>query len=49
LNYFKGPKSFAEIRTINNVTYPTSKDAIYAMVLIDDEKEYIDAIIEASH
>ncbi|CAJ2631977.1 unnamed protein product [Trifolium pratense] len=49
LNYVKGPRSFAEIRTVNNVHYPTFKEACYAMSLLDDDKEYIDAIMEASH
>jgi hypothetical protein len=49
LNYVKGPQSFAEIRTVNNVQYPTFKEACDAMSLLDDDKEYIDAIMEASH
>lgn len=49
LNYAKGPQSFAEIRTVSNVIYPTFKDACYALGLLDDDKEYIDAIVEASH
>lgn len=30
LNYVKAPYSFAEIRTVNNVVYPTFKEACYA-------------------
>ena len=48
LNYVKGPTSFEDIRTINGVLYPIFKDACYAMGLLDDDKEYIDGILEAS-
>ena len=27
LNIAKGPQSYADIRTVNNITYPTFKDA----------------------
>ncbi|KAL5123487.1 hypothetical protein HKD37_02G004065 [Glycine soja] len=39
LNYVKGPESYAQIRT----------EACYAMGFLEDDKEYIDAIIETSH
>ncbi|KAK9669431.1 hypothetical protein RND81_13G129500 [Saponaria officinalis] len=42
LNFVKGPTSFEDIRTINGVL------ACYALGLLGDDKEYIDAIIEAS-
>lgn len=48
LNFVKGPTSFEEIRTVNGVVHPTFKDACYAMGLLDDDKEYIDGITEAS-
>ena len=49
LNKVKGPKSFEDIRTFNGETFPTFRDACYARGLLDDDKEYIDAIKEASH
>ncbi|KAK9724272.1 hypothetical protein RND81_05G060200 [Saponaria officinalis] len=48
LNFVKGPRSFKEIRIINGITYPTYKEACYALGLLGDDKEYVDAIIEAS-
>ena len=39
LNIVKGPRNFKELRTINDVTYPTYKEAYYALGLIDDDKE----------
>ncbi|XP_052621074.1 uncharacterized protein LOC111890589 [Lactuca sativa] len=49
LNKVKGPKSFEEIRTVNGEEFPTFRDACYALGLLDDDKEYVDAIKEASH
>jgi hypothetical protein len=49
LNIVKGPQSFEEIRTINNVVYPTFKSACYALGLLDDDKEWHDALNQASH
>ena len=49
LNKVKGPKSFADIRTHNGQVCPTFRDACYALGLLDDDREYIDAIEEASH
>ncbi|XP_076884672.1 uncharacterized protein LOC143533936 [Bidens hawaiensis] len=48
LNKVKGPRSFAEIKTVNGVTYATFRDACYALGLLDDDSEYIEAIQEAS-
>ncbi|KAL7132065.1 hypothetical protein ABFS83_12G046200 [Erythranthe nasuta] len=48
LNIAKGPSSYEELRTINNVSYPTFKDACYAIGLLDDDIEYIDGIGKAS-
>ncbi|CAH9074553.1 unnamed protein product [Cuscuta epithymum] len=48
LNHVTGPRSFVEIQTIDNVVYPTFKDACNALGLLGDDKEYIDAIIESS-
>nr|KAJ0207304.1 hypothetical protein LSAT_V11C500288760 [Lactuca sativa] len=49
LNIVKGPTSFDEIRTVNGETHSSVRDACYALGLLDDDKEYIDAIKEASH
>ena len=44
----KGPTSYEDIRTIDGVIHPSFKDACYSMGLLDDDKEYIDEITEAS-
>ncbi|XP_024965811.1 uncharacterized protein LOC112506014 [Cynara cardunculus var. scolymus] len=48
LNKVKGPKSFEDIRNVNGKTFLTFRDACYALGLLDDDKEYIDAIEEAN-
>ncbi|XP_020972762.1 uncharacterized protein LOC110269328 [Arachis ipaensis] len=48
LNFVRGPTSYEDIRTINGILYPTFGDACYAQGILDDDKEYIDAIEEAS-
>ncbi|XP_071708077.1 uncharacterized protein [Rutidosis leptorrhynchoides] len=48
LNKVKGPKCYEDIRTVNGQIYPTFKSACYAMGLLDDDQEYIDAIKDAS-
>ncbi|CAL9225762.1 unnamed protein product [Arabidopsis halleri] len=48
LNKVEAPKSFDEIKTYNGVVYKRFQDTCYAMGLLDDDKEYIDAIKEAS-
>ncbi|CAH1433533.1 unnamed protein product [Lactuca virosa] len=49
LNKVKGPTSFDDIRTVNGQTHSSFRDACYALGLLDDDKEYIDAIKEANH
>ncbi|XP_019188939.1 PREDICTED: uncharacterized protein LOC109183302 [Ipomoea nil] len=49
LNIVRGPKGFQDIRTVNGVEYLTFRDACYAHGLLDDDKEYIDAINEARY
>ncbi|KAL7595132.1 hypothetical protein Lser_V15G30629 [Lactuca serriola] len=48
LNKVKGPKSFDEIRTVNGQLCSSFKDVCYNLGLLDDDKEFIDAIKEAS-
>ncbi|XP_019198166.1 PREDICTED: uncharacterized protein LOC109191991 [Ipomoea nil] len=48
LNLIRGPRSFQDIRTVDGIEYSSFRDACYARGLISDEKEYIDAIVEAS-
>ncbi|XP_021975019.1 uncharacterized protein LOC110870125 [Helianthus annuus] len=48
LNKVKGPRSFEEIRTVNGQLFPTFREACYAMGLLDDDNEYVEAIKEAS-
>lgn len=48
INFQKGCKCYEDIRTINGMQYPSFKDACYSLGLLDDDKEYIDGIKEAS-
>nr|KAJ0223883.1 hypothetical protein LSAT_V11C200056990 [Lactuca sativa] len=49
LNKVKGPKCFVDIRTVNGHVCATFREACYALGLLEDDREYIDAIEEASH
>ncbi|KAK7360203.1 hypothetical protein VNO77_02185 [Canavalia gladiata] len=49
LNRARGVQSYRDIRTVNDITYATFKDACYSLGILDDDKEYIDAIKQASH
>jgi hypothetical protein len=49
LNYVKGPQSFNEIKTVDNVRYDSFKEACFASGMMDGDKEFIHAIKEASH
>ncbi|XP_070004230.1 uncharacterized protein [Nicotiana sylvestris] len=46
LNVIKGPTSYEQLRRINNHDYLIFRDACYALGLLDDDKEYVDAIKE---
>ncbi|XP_019150297.1 PREDICTED: uncharacterized protein LOC109147104 [Ipomoea nil] len=48
LNKVRGPTSFADIKIVNGVQYDSFRDVCYTRGLVDDDKEYIDAIEEAS-
>ncbi|KAK9725314.1 hypothetical protein RND81_05G136000 [Saponaria officinalis] len=48
LSIVKGPTSYEDIRTYNGTTYPTFKEACYARGLLDGDKEWNDALQEAS-
>nr|XP_009767721.1 PREDICTED: uncharacterized protein LOC104218839 [Nicotiana sylvestris] len=49
LNVIKGPKSYEDLKKINGRDHKTFRDACYALGLLDDDKEYVDAIVEASN
>lgn len=48
LTVVRGPTCYEDIRTVNGVVYKTFKEACYALGLLNDDKEYIDSIVEAS-
>lgn len=49
LTHVKGPRSYNDIKTVNNVKYDTFRDACFAMGFIGDDREFIAAIKEANH
>ena len=49
LNVVKGARSFKEIKTINNVVYSDFISACYALGLLNDDKEWLEALNHASH
>ncbi|KAI5420168.1 hypothetical protein KIW84_044089 [Lathyrus oleraceus] len=44
LTHVKGPRSYNDIKTVNNVKYDTFRDACFAMGFIGDDREFIAAI-----
>ncbi|XP_031116659.1 uncharacterized protein LOC116020319 [Ipomoea triloba] len=44
----RGPTCFDDIKTVDGVQYNSFRDACYARGLIEDDKEYVDAITEAA-
>lgn len=49
LNVVRGATCYEDLMCVNGVQYSSYRDACYALGLLDDDKEYIDGIIEASH
>ena len=49
LNVIKGARSFEEMRTINNVVYPTFRSTCCALGLLDDDKEWHEALNHAPY
>ncbi|GKC95422.1 hypothetical protein Tco_1160864 [Tanacetum coccineum] len=49
LNKVRGATDWTDFREFDKVVYPTFKDACYAHGLLEDDKEYIDGLLEASH
>jgi len=48
LNYVKGPLCYDDIYTVGGVKYNTFKEVCFALGLLDDDKEFVDAINQAS-
>jgi hypothetical protein len=48
LGYARGPTSFDELRTVDNVKYNTFKEACFALGLMNGDGQFIHAIKEAS-
>ncbi|XP_042005673.1 uncharacterized protein LOC121754362 [Salvia splendens] len=48
LNTVKGATCYEDLRFVNGVQYHSFRDACFALGLLDDNKEYIDGIVEAS-
>ncbi|XP_016192085.1 uncharacterized protein LOC107632957 [Arachis ipaensis] len=49
LNIQKGCVSFVDICTIAGIMYSTFKEACYALGLLQDDKEFVDTILEAGY
>ncbi|XP_076884315.1 uncharacterized protein LOC143533397 [Bidens hawaiensis] len=49
LNKVEGPECFEDIRIVDGVVCDSFRDSCYRRGLLDDDKEYIEAIEEASH
>nr|GFA45346.1 hypothetical protein [Tanacetum cinerariifolium] len=48
LNKVKGPIEWDDLKKVDDVLYPTYRDTYYAWGLFQDDKEYIDGLLEAS-
>ncbi|GJT53954.1 ATP-dependent DNA helicase RRM3-like protein [Tanacetum coccineum] len=49
LNEVRGATDWEDFKKFDDIVYPTFKDACYARGLMEDDKEYIDGLLEASH
>lgn len=49
LNTVKGPRTFEEIRTVDGVVHPSFKSACEALGFLDDDREWVECIREASN
>ncbi|GAB2289108.1 hypothetical protein Dimus_038038 [Dionaea muscipula] len=49
LTVVKGPKSFADLRTVNGIVYNTFKSTCVALGLLEDDAEWIQCLQEASN
>ncbi|XP_040370817.1 uncharacterized protein LOC112188576 isoform X2 [Rosa chinensis] len=49
LNVQKGCSSYAAVRTIDNILYPSYQDAYRALGLLGDDKEWSEALINTSY
>lgn len=45
----KGPTCYEDKKTVGDDIKESFKEACYARGLLDDDKEFIDGIVEASH
>ncbi|XP_022019662.1 uncharacterized protein LOC110919709 [Helianthus annuus] len=48
LDHIRGPTCFEDIKTVDGQVFETFKDACFARGLLDDDKEYVNAVKEAS-
>ncbi|XP_075521382.1 uncharacterized protein LOC142554604 [Primulina tabacum] len=49
LNVVRGATCYDDISIVNGIPYRSFRDACYALGLLNDDKEYIDGVVEASH
>ncbi|XP_022007740.1 uncharacterized protein LOC110907007 [Helianthus annuus] len=48
MNHIKGPTCFEDIKTVHGQVFETFRDTCFARGLLDDDKEYVNAVKEAS-